>query len=161
MKTVAEIIAFFELTAIWLLIGFRYSALPALIHSPFNGGGDAHGLGPKNQLWLLLALTTLFYLFITALGRLSLPLNLPIGTTEPTIASVRRQIPETLAVLKIGVFSLVLWIALLATQYPPPPHRRLVTVLLPFVVFAIILGFVGRLFLTIRSNEAGHAGTTA
>jgi hypothetical protein len=161
MRTVAEIIAFFELTAIWLLIGVRYGALPALIHSPFNGAGDAYGLGPKNQLWLLLMLATLFYLFITAIPRLPLPINVPAGTPETTVAEIRRQIPTVFLALKIGILAFILWMAILATQHSPVPDIRAITVLLLFAVFAMTLGFVARTFLALRRTAIPQEDTTA
>jgi len=96
MKTTGEILAFLELAAIWLLLSLRYSALPAMIHSPFNGGGNAHGLGDKNQLWLLAILALIGYLFLTALSRLDLPLNVPDSTTPaPAPPYFRRSRPHS------------------------------------------------------------------
>jgi hypothetical protein len=151
MPNASELFAFLELLAIWLVVGIRYRALPALIHSPFNGGGGAHGLGPRNQLWLLLILATIGYLFLTALARLKLPINVPPGTTEATIAEIRRRIPTVFTALKITLLALILWIVVLVT-HTPPPHHRLITVLLALAFFAVNLGFPLSLLLLLRGN---------
>jgi hypothetical protein len=126
MPNASELFAFLELLAIWLVVGIRYRALPALIHSPFNGGGGAHGLGPRNQLWLLLILATIGY--------------------------IRRRIPTVFTALKITLLALVLWTVVLVTHTPPPPHHRLITVLLALAFFAVNLGFPLSLLLLLRGN---------
>jgi hypothetical protein len=151
MKTAAEILAFLELAALWLLIGLRYRTLPALIHSPFNGGGDAHGMGPKDQLWLLLILTSVFYVFVTAIARLPLPINVPAGTSPATVADIRRQIPQVFGVLKVCVLAFVLWLVLLATSTAvPPPHRNLLARLFLLALCVGVGVSFARLVLTLR-----------
>ena len=48
-----------------VVLATHYSALPASIPSPFNGGGDAHGLGNKNQLWLMVFIQTWIYVLLS------------------------------------------------------------------------------------------------
>jgi len=156
MKTTGEILAFLELAAIWLLLSLRYSALPAMIHSPFNGGGNAHGLGDKNQLWLLAILALIGYLFLTALSRLDLPLNVPDSTTPRTRATVLSQVQTTLLTLKVLILTLVFLQIFFATGGTPAlmAHRALLFSLLMTTLLLTVFGFTANMFLTLKKNAA-------
>jgi len=159
MKTMGEILAFLELAAIWLLLSLRYSALPAVIHSPFNGGGDAHGFGDKTQLWLLAILALIGYIFLTALSRLDLPLNVPESITPRTRTAVLAQVRATLLCLKILILTLVFLQLFFATGGAPSipvvlAHRTILFSLLMATLLLTVCGFTINMFLTLKKNAA-------
>lgn len=53
-KTLREVLAAFFFFAAILILASHYHSLPARIHTPINGGGDAHGMGSRDHLWLLI-----------------------------------------------------------------------------------------------------------
>jgi hypothetical protein len=107
MALTLELIALVEMLATWAMVCMRYGSLPAQIHTPFNGGGDAHGMAGKEQLWLLLTLSTVLYLLLTGIPRIpQLPVNVPAGTSLESIALVRRRASGMLLGLKVLVMAM-------------------------------------------------------
>ena len=153
MTILFEILALLELLTAWLFVSLRYKTLPAQMPSLFNGAGDAHGLGDKDQLWLLLILALIFYIFLTALTRLDLPINVPPGTNPATIESVRTQALSTLLGLKVLILAYVTLITIHPTGIILAPDRKIL-VFVTAILLVFVLGSVARIVLTLRRNAA-------
>jgi hypothetical protein len=154
-----EILAFLELAAIWLLLSLRYSTLPAMIHSPINGGGNAHGFGDKNQLWLLAILSLIGYIFLTTLGRLNLPLNVPESTTPSTRTAVLGVVQATFLALKLLILTFVLLQIFYATGGAPSipavmAHRTIIFSLLMATLLFTVFGSIITMLHTVKKDAA-------
>ncbi len=72
-----------------VVLATRIHHLPTRIHTPFNGGGDAHGLAPRDQLWLLLFIGLWIYV-LTSLFNLLPPEA--INSPRPLTPARRTQL---------------------------------------------------------------------
>jgi len=150
MALAAELIALFEMLATWLIICIRYSALPVMIHTPFNGGGDAHGMAGKEQLWLLVTLTTFLYLLLTGIPRIpQLPVNAPAGTSPETIELIRSRAFAILLGIKVLVMAMFLALAAFSTGIASRDGAHSTLGLLFIALVVLVVVSVMRLFRTV------------
>ncbi len=85
-----EVVGFFALAAMWILVGRAWSALPASIPCHFDLLGRPDSWGSKHVLWILPALATLIFagLSIVLLVFEARPIDLEFGAAMNALVAV-------------------------------------------------------------------------
>ena len=109
--------AAFLLAAItWLAL--HYQALPASIHSPFNGGGDATGKGNRDQLWLLVVIAGWIYALMSMINLMPPEaVNWPSPVTDIERQAMLDRVKVGMGWFKAAMMAaLFFWIVLLVRR---------------------------------------------
>jgi hypothetical protein len=138
MTVTAELLALAELIAAWVVVGVRYGALPAMVRSPFNGGGDAGGLGEKNQLWLLVILAMFLYLLLSGVAKIIHSLEWT-GVPAASAPAMRRRVTGVLLAAKVIVMAMFLWLAISVAFAVPEGWRQPMRIGLPAALGVLII----------------------
>ncbi len=66
---VIEALCWSGLVSVWAIAIVFYAQLPEIIPTHFNAAGQIDGMGSKNTIWLLPAITTVLFIGLTVLNR--------------------------------------------------------------------------------------------
>ena len=77
-----EIIGWFALLAIWVLVISNYSNLPDTIPTHYNGMGNADGFGNKTNILILPLIASILFVGITIINKFPYIFNYPTQITE-------------------------------------------------------------------------------
>ena len=77
-----EIIGWFALLAIWVLVISNYSNLPDTIPTHYNGMGNADGFGNKTNILILPLIANILFVGITIINKFPYIFNYPTQITE-------------------------------------------------------------------------------
>ncbi|MFC6647035.1 hypothetical protein ACFQBQ_15915 [Granulicella cerasi] len=107
-----EVLAAALLLASAALLAMRYRALPLRMHTPINGAGDAHGMGSRDHLWLLLMMAGWCFVLMSAVNFLPVEaVNLPEGTSLKTKRKTLAVCKQIVGWLKVVLMAgLLVWI---------------------------------------------------
>ena len=117
-KAVRESIAALLFLTTVVVLAMHYSALPPRIPSQFNGGGDAHGFGNKNQLWLMVFIQAWFYVLMSLFNLM--PATSTVNQNSSMSPDARAKLLSVAKVFmgwfKVTIMAVILiWIASIVT----------------------------------------------
>jgi len=114
-KTFREVLAASFFLAAILILASHYRSLPAQIHTPINGGGDAHGMGSRDHLWLLIFLGGWIYALMSLFNLMPVEaVNSPRPLKPPQRLAALEGAKALLGWLKVVLMAgLCAWIILL------------------------------------------------
>ena len=100
-----EIIGWFALLAIWVLVISNYSNLPDTIPTHYNGVGNADGFGNKTNILILPIIASILFVGITIINKFPYIFNYPTQITEE---NALRQFTNATRMLRFMKFILVI-----------------------------------------------------
>lgn len=116
-----EILSAALLAGMFLLILFRWGALPARIPSHFNALGKVDGWSAKGFVFFLPAVGAGLCALLTAVSRFPQAWNLPVGVTAQTAPAVYRRTKDMVVLLKAEVEAAFFSILFFTVQVRPLP----------------------------------------
>lgn len=106
-----EIIGWFALLTIWVLVISSYSNLPDTIPTHYNGVGKADGFGSKTNILILPLITTILFVGMTILNKFPYIFNYP---AKITVENALRQYTSATRMLRYMKLILVMLFGLIA-----------------------------------------------
>src|SRR5690554_6665695 len=85
-----EVVCIIALAYTLLLPALRWDSIPATVPTHFDASGEVTTMGPRAALWLLVGITVLLYIGMSAIQRIPHMYNYPVRITEQNAAAQYR-----------------------------------------------------------------------
>lgn len=146
-----EIIGWFALLTIWVLVMSSYSNLPDTIPTHYNGMGKADGFGNKANILILPLIATILFVSISIINKFPYIFNYP---AKITVENALRQYTNAIRMLRYVKLILVILFGLIAFETIQGANRQsfgLGVWFLPLtlgLIFIPLTYFITKLFRT-------------
>ena len=158
---VIEALCWSGLAVLWVITFLFYAQLPEIIPTHFNGAGQIDGMGSKNTIWLLPAITTILFAGLTVLNRYPHTFNY---LEEITPANAERNYRLGTRILRYSKLFLVFLFGAIILQVSSAATQNLTIndkgwMIKGIIVVALVWPLVVLLisFLQYRKNRTLHA----
>ncbi|MBC8052102.1 MAG: DUF1648 domain-containing protein [Sphingobacteriaceae bacterium] len=146
---ILEGVIFALLVLTWTYVYISYQSLPATIPTHFDGSGKVDDMGDKSTVWMLPAISTVLYLFITLVNNFPQIFNYLEDITPDNVAQQYTMATRMVRFLKLIVV-LVFGSIVLATIYPGNYQTGIA--LLPLTL-SVLLFLPGLVFFLLSSRK--------
>lgn len=152
---ILELIGWFAVLGMWVLIVANYSELPDIIPTHYNEAGEADGFGNKLNILALPIISTLIFIGLTALNKYPHLFNYPSEITKENELYQYTNASRMIRFLKLIIMVIFGWIVFKTIQNENGNTDGLGTWFLPLTMALI---FIPIIYFLINTNKKKKNG---